>query len=378
MFFDLPPPAIIRPAEVRLQKANYLPPNREERRAIIAELVRSGQIGKAEVGAMLPGLAPLLVGVGGPPGPSIATLFATTQHTGTGSSLAVNPGLDFSGSGGLILTKGDNASLYPVVSDTSRGINRWLTTYSTQAESIYSTVNSFTSTGYVLGNDQDVNYPGIVYTSHNFIQNPRFFSVFQYTGNGINRSLSHGLAGVPGMIWIKRKNGVSSWTCWHNALAAGDSLYVEEQLASQNRPTEFPSLPTSTTISLGTSSNVNANGALYVAYVFAHDAAADGVIKCGSYNGSGGPTTVTLGWAPQFLLIKSDWGSGGSWIVQDSTRGQYAAGTVHLLDLLDSYYPGSAPATILTDGFRVDRNTVYTSNDANGATKYVYMAVRAP
>jgi hypothetical protein len=87
-------------------------------------------------------------------------------------------------------------------------------------------------------------------------------------------------------------------------------------------------LPTSTVFSLGTEATVNASGATYVAYLFAHDAGGFGdagdqsVVKCGSFTGNGSTTgpVIDLGWEPQWLLIKRATVSTGDWLLFDNMR----------------------------------------------------------
>ena len=69
----------------------------------------------------------------------------------------------------------------------------------------------------------------------------------------------------------------------------------------------------------------NENGATYVAYLFAHNTASDGVIQCGSFTtDGGGNATVNLGWEPQYVLLKrTNSSSFGNWLVFDSMRGAY-------------------------------------------------------
>src|SRR3989344_9129702 len=58
----------------------------------------------------------------------------------------------------------------------------------------------------------------------------------------------------------------------------------------------------------------NTNAATYVAYLFAHDDSATGIIQCGSYTGAyPSNVTVNIGFEPQYILVKnvtqaSNWG----------------------------------------------------------------------
>ena len=78
-----------------------------------------------------------------------------------------------------------------------------------------------------------------------------------------------------------------------------------------------------------TTSDANANGGTYVAYIFAHDDARFGtnsdesIIKCGNLTTpSSGSFTVDLGFEPQWLMVKRTRSlSGGSWVIRDIMRG---------------------------------------------------------
>jgi hypothetical protein len=84
--------------------------------------------------------------------------------------------------------------------------------------------------------------------------------------------------------------------------------------------------PTSTNFSVGSSSWTGQTGRTYVAYLFAHDAGGfgltgtDNVISCGSFNYNTDPQTVTIGYEPQWLMVKRSDGV-GDWIMFDNMRG---------------------------------------------------------
>jgi hypothetical protein len=76
-------------------------------------------------------------------------------------------------------------------------------------------------------------------------------------------------------------------------------------------------LPTSTEFTLGTGLGTNWSGQNFVAYIFAHDTASDGLIQCGTFSGQ--PTSVNLGWQPQWLLCKRT-DSTSNWVLLDNKR----------------------------------------------------------
>ncbi len=145
-----------------------------------------------------------------------------------------------------------------------------------------------------------------------------FFDVVTYTGNGANRTIAHSLGVAPGMIIIKRTDSTSPWTVYHRSLANTEYSVLNTTAAKATGATTYWNSTTATNavFSLGTSTDVNTNTATYVAYLFAHDTSTDGIIQCGTFSGN---TTVTLGWEPQYVLIKRT-DSTDDWKVLDTTR----------------------------------------------------------
>ena len=121
------------------------------------------------------------------------------------------------------------------------------------------------------------------------------------------------------------------------------------------------------------------------------DAGDQGIIKCGSYVGTGSTDLpVALGWAPQWIMVKRFKGSGalgsrsGDWVMVDQYRqdnetfrerlyanGTDAPGSTDRSTIPITHEPGYIPNTAL--GF----NVVGTDSDVNddGST-YIYVAIR--
>jgi hypothetical protein len=179
---------------------------------------------------------------------------------------------------------------------------------------------------------------------------------------------------------IKRTDSTSNWHLWHRSVTG----YAELNLT--NAWNSYTGLwadtnPTSTSFTVDNNSVVNASGATYVAYLFAHDDAADGLIQCGSYTGNGstdGPE-INLGWEPQWVLTKYSsrisGGGSGNWSIIDNSRG-------FTLDGSDAYLrpnetAAEATATLISPtstGFKL--NTTSGDYNQNDAT-YIYIAIRA-
>jgi hypothetical protein len=139
--------------------------------------------------------------------------------------------------------------------------------------------------------------------------------------------------------------------------------------------------PTSTVFTVGNDGEVNASGENYVAYLFAHNDSGDGefgpdsdqdIIKCGSFT-SDGTDTITLGFEPQWLMVKQTDGSAG-WFIWDTMRG-WQVGDVG--DDNDPYL--YADSTAAESDFTVDvgyptATGFQTENFGSG--DYIYMAIR--
>ncbi len=150
-----------------------------------------------------------------------------------------------------------------------------------------------------------------------------------YSGSSSTQNIAHNLGSVPGCIIVKRTSGVEDWFVYHTSL--GNTKYLKlnttgaeaSGFAAWNNTS-----PTSTQFTvLGGRTEVNAAGSDYVAYLFAHNAGGfgltgtDNVISCGSFTtNASGIATVTLGYEPQWVLIKRT-DSTSEWHMLDNMRG---------------------------------------------------------
>ena len=261
----------------------------------------------------------------------IEEVFSTYLYTGNGSTQTITNNIDLSTKGGLVWIKDRTDTPFHVLTDTTRGVNSQLYTNSTaDANSNTSGVTAFNSNGFNVGSWTFVNTASDNIVSWTFREQPKFFDVLTYTGNGsAGRTLSHSLASQPGFILIKRTDGADPWLAFArlngtdysslrlNTTAAGSS-YTQSDIAS------------STVINVGyINSNIyscNISSETYVVYIFAHDAGGfgltgtDNVISCGSFTASASETaTVTLGYEPQWLLFKPT-STTGDWQIVDNMR----------------------------------------------------------
>ena len=320
----------------------------------------------------------------------IEDVFSTFLYTGNGSTQTITNGIDLLGEGGLVWCKprsvsGSHSLTYRPAGYSGSG--SWLKTDSSDGSP--GNINrSYSATGFSTSGVSVDSNNGDTFASWTLRNQPKFFTAVEYTGNGSNRTIAHNLGSVPGCIIVKRLDftPASDWQVYHRSLANTEYLVLNSSAAVATGATRWNSTtPTSTVFSLGTDTTVNANGGTYVAYLFAHDAGgfgpsgSDNVISCGSYTGNGGASgstglSVTLGWEPQFLLVKSATATGGnsSWALLDSMRGWSMIGSGAALYANENRFEdNSTYGQPTATGFRV-----WETNVNNSGTTYIYIAIR--
>lgn len=256
----------------------------------------------------------------------VDSLFSTYLYTGNGGVQTINNGIDLAGKGGLVWTKNRNVGYSHHLTD-STNLGKWLHPDTTDAIQISSVaLSTFNNNGYVVPLDssgQGMNYSGETYVSWTFRKAPKFFDVVTYTGDGVaGRQIPHSLGVAPGFILIKCTSTGGSgyeWIAVHKDTWSAGYMFLNSTMSNGGGLTVSGDASNITLASGWTP--INQSGQTYVAYLFAHDPSADGIIQCGSFTTDGsGNATVTLGWEPQFLLHKSSSGT-GSWVLRDVMRG---------------------------------------------------------
>mgnify|MGYP007077387856 CR=1 FL=1 len=315
-------------------------------------------------------------------------VFSTFILEGNGSTQTVVNGIDLSGEGGLVWSKGRDASDQNALFDTERGTNKTLISNSQARESTYNNrLTAYNSDGFTVGGSGLTNENNKSYVSWTFRKAPGFFDVVTYTGTGSAQNISHSLGSVPGMIMIHCRDGDHDWEVYHRSTGATKSLHLNQTDAQATDSTVWNNTtPTSSVFTVGTSNNVNQNGHGYVAYVFAHDDQSFGtnsdeaIIKCGSYTGTGsGGNRVELGFEPQFLLIKSATYSNDytNWYMMDTMRGltvTYSNAALYA-SKNSSENPTFGGIGMSGNGFVLNfGGSEYNRNNED----YLYMAIRRP
>ena len=172
---------------------------------------------------------------------------------------------------------------------------------------------------------------------------------------------------------------------WHKGLedeyGTGYGLVLDSDVKFEGSSAFNSTTPTATQVTVGQagSSGVESNksGDSYVMYLFGHDTSSEGMIQCGRYTGNGsnpGPS-VTLGFEPQWLMVK-DITNNNDWFIWDTIRGLPASVANSSRSLnpnksdAETAEYGTAPTAT---GFQLqDNNAAINQNNS----VYIYMAIR--
>ena len=332
-------------------------------------------------------------GAGGSIPVYIEDVFSTWLYTGNGSTQTITNNIDLSTKGGMVWIKCRNTAYGHRVNDTVRGASKFLATNSTAAEDTNASVlTAFTSSGFSVGASTAVNENAATYTSWTFREQPKFFDVVTYTGTGGANTVSHNLGTLPGFILIKKTSATGNWitlardgtsgsyytysyfaTGGLSSTAAADVNAYDPQ--SDITSTNINILNINSSGAVGNATNINDSGQSYVMYLFAHNAGgfglsgSDNVISCGSMTIGGSDTTVTLGYEPQWLLVKRA-SNTGSWILWDVMRGLPVGGSgIGLFAESSAAESAAGGANLSATGFTIPSGQLGTGD-------YIYIAIR--
>jgi len=224
----------------------------------------------------------ILLGVGASKKTYMDDVFNTQLYTGNNStSRAFNTGVNMT-KGGMLWVKNRNNVYEHIVLDTERQVNQYLRTSSNIAQSTEGTVGqanndlvqSWNNNGFTVSNNTRLNAtnenPDQTYAAWSFRKAKGFFDVVKYTGNGSNRTISHSLGSVPGMILVKSLDETEHWNVYHRGITAEKYIQLSADGASVDVNTLWNDTePTASVFSVGTDAGVNKNSINYIAYVFA-------------------------------------------------------------------------------------------------------------
>ena len=245
---------------------------------------------------------------------------------------------------------------------------------------------SFNSDGFTVNANTNANTAGRTYVNHGFhaagsntsnsdgsitanirANTTSKFSIIRYTGNGSNgATIGHGLGVAPDTIFIKRTSSADDWACWHKNLGGATLRLNTNAGENSGKWSGFfnSTTPGSSVITLGTDSQVNANGLQYIAFVWAE---VQGFSKFGTYSGNGdanGPMVYT-GFKPSMVINKvANSGDTGNWRINN----QASDGGVNVINICNNLNENVADFDqnsfdFLSNGFKVrDSGGANTNN----------------
>lgn len=321
----------------------------------------------------------------------VQPLFSVVTYSGNGSTQSISSGFK----PGLLWLK-KTSSGTPTgnfIFDKVRGATKyWGTGAFIGSESETTDANSVSSldtSGFSLGTATRVNASSTDYvafawkeggtassntngdiTSTVSVNNDLGYSVFTYTGNGLNgNTIGHGLSAEPELVIIKRLND-TGYTPVVGSDLVGINYFMD--LSATDAATDivyFYGSANSTTVTVGSNNPVNANGSNYVGYAFT---SVPGVSKIGVYTGGGTATiTQSIGFTPKFVLVRNYNSSGGDWMLNYLTSGT----TGYTTYVTANGYDNASTSTkfqFVSNGFSVD--TGGPGNVSGGTTSAIYMA----
>jgi hypothetical protein len=219
----------------------------------------------------------MLLGVGGAKTTYLDDVFNTDVYEGTGSTRSLVNGINLAGKGGAVWVKNREANDNNWLFADAIGVGTGMRVNSTGAAWGFGNpgMTSFNSNGFTVGTHDGVNADDEKLVAWSFRKAKGFFTTCTWTGNATNRTISHDLGCIPGMIWIKRRDVATDWMVYHRSLNGSNTpsanrLHLNTTVGEAAASTVFNDTePTSTTFGLGTHYDVNGNNGTFIAYLFA-------------------------------------------------------------------------------------------------------------
>ena len=319
-------------------------------------------------------------------------VFSTYVYEASGSTQAINNGIDLNGKGGMVWIKNRlNGGTYTnnTIVDSERiGTHGHKSVYPNLTDGQFNpptsgeaVVTTFSSNGFTRGGNANVTNGDNVAWS--FRKAPGFFDIVTYTSQNGVTAIDHNLGSVPGCIMVKKTNDAGSWQVYHRYTGAGSEFELDGTDGTRTNGA-FPTAPTDTQFFISASNNnvFGSVGDQFVAYIFAHDESTFGlnsdkpIIRCGDFTSNGSSVgTIDLGFEPQWVLVKQYTGAGGDWYIFDQMRGFHTTAVgntgadINILRANSNAGEGDYNYLFLnTNGFSWDGNSI-------GSHSFIYVAV---
>jgi hypothetical protein len=245
-----------------------------------------------------------------PDGPDAPLAGLTTIWSGNESSRKIVTGIDLQSSGGMVWIKNATGGNPHNLFDTVRGPLKSLASNDGAAElDAAGTLSSFDSDGFSIGLNSYVNGPTFDYVGWSFGITPKFFDVQTWTGtgSGSGQIIPHDLTSEPACVIGKRTNGTAGWYVYHKDIGFANRLLLN----STNAVSSGGVVTAVSNTELTVYGELENSTDTYVGYLFADE---PGVIKCGSYTGSGSSQLIDCGFDAQWVLLKSSSSTAGNWM----------------------------------------------------------------
>lgn len=215
------------------------------------------------------------------------------------------------------------------------------------AAELISTALTLASTGFSIGDHDDVNRNGIIFHWIAFRAGP-WIDTGQYTGTGTAQPIATGRQ--PGAAFVFQTSGVER-ALWKFA-AHGTSYAMQFQTALGWLSGQLTLQATG----FQADGNANTDTETYVWAALYDIPGSTRHIESGSYTGDGsGPDTVTLGYQPKWVIVMPDTASGGEGGFKSASMGTGIGELTTQWDWL-----GTDGIAITSTGFTVDG--VYNTN----------------
>jgi len=328
--------------------------------------------------------------------PTLADSFDISLWTGNGSSQSIS-GLGFSPN--WVWGKERSNTSSNELLDTIRGATNFIMSNNTAGQSVSAQgLQSFDSDGFSVGNDGAWNQSSETYVGWSWKANPTptintdgdfqsivsanqaaGFSIVQWTGAGGSsaQTVGHGLSAAPELILVKKTSGTQDWyvfSVYANSGTDPANYFLKlnssdaETLNSGSPPSVFAGTePTATVFSVGSTLQESST---YIAYCF-HSVS--GFSKIGSYTGVSSGVTITTGFRPSFMFIKSS-SNVENWAILDTARGNQKA----LNPNLSNAESDSAlnTFTVSDTGFSFPDQSIADAMLNENGYKYLYWAIK--
>ena len=282
--------------------------------------------------------------------------------------------------------KARNAVSYAGILNAITGYDKYLQSFSTDAETTSTGMMVTDSTGYTPGSvlssnsyvgwSWKANGAGSANTAGSInstvsVNATAGFSIVKWTGTGSNATIGHGLAVAPAMIIVKELGTANDWVVYHKSLGGGKYIYLNQTSGEASASTVWQNYnPTSSVFYTGTSGLVSESQP-YIAYCFAEKT---GYCKIGNYTGNGltDGSFIYTGFRPSFIMLKRASGDGYEWLIVDDKRDTYNVTTNGLAPNTNVAESGSSynSLDILSNGFK-PRNAETRINNGNGNILYM-------